>query len=248
MRAALITGAAKRLGAEMAKHLINEGWSVGIHYNRSKGEAEKIGRLARDKGLEARTYAYDLSEPDAPEALVDQFLADFPGAYLLINNAAIFHRDTIKNFSKKLFYDHILLNTLVPTLLIQRFAEKKTDDICVINMLDQKVENITPDYFSYTVSKLALHNITRMTAMALWPHCRVNGIAPGLTLRSGDQTEEEFEKAFTRTPLGVGPTVEEICQAVSLIANTSSITNQIIVLDGGRHMLTKFPFDDLPKE
>ncbi len=248
MRAALITGAAKRLGAEMAKHLINEGWSVGIHYNRSEGDAFKIADLAAEKGVEAKTYAFDLSEPDAPEQLIDQFVEDFSGAYLLINNAAIFQRDTIQEFSKKLFYDHILLNTLVPTVLIQRFAEKKKDEICIINMLDQKVQNVTPDFFSYTVSKLALHNITRMSAMALWPHCRVNGIAPGLTLRSGDQTEEEFERAFNRTPLGVGPTVEEICDAVSLFANTSSITNQIIVLDGGRHMLTHFPFEDLPKE
>lgn len=248
MRAALITGAGKRIGAEMAKHLIEEGWSVGIHYNKSEGEAKQIAELAAAKGVEARIYGFDLSEPDAPEALIDAFVTDFPAAYLLINSAAIFERDTIKNFSKEMFYDHIHINTLVPTLLIQRFAEKQTDDICVINMLDQKVQNVTPDYFSYTVSKLALHNITRMTAMALWPHCRVNGIAPGLTLRSGDQTEEEFERAHQRTPLGVGPTVEDICQTVSLVANTHSMTNQIIVLDGGRHMLTKFPFEDLPTE
>jgi NAD(P)-dependent dehydrogenase (short-subunit alcohol dehydrogenase family) len=115
-------------------------------------------------------------------------------------------------------------------------------------MLDQKVANATPDFFSYTISKLALHNATRMMAMSLWPKTRVNGIAPGIVLRSGDQTEEQFRAVHSRTPLGIGPSLSEICRAVALLADTPSITGQVITIDGGRHLLNKFPFEDLPKE
>ena len=115
-------------------------------------------------------------------------------------------------------------------------------------MLDQKVANATPDFFSYTISKLALHNATRMLAMSLWPKTRVNGIAPGLVLRSGDQTEEQFRQVHSRTPLGVGPSLGEICRAVSLLAGTPSITGQVVTIDGGRHLQIKYPFEDVPKE
>ena len=108
-------------------------------------------------------------------------------------------------------------------------------------MLDQKVTGVTPDFFSYTISKLALHNATRMLAMSLWPKTRVNGIAPGLVLRSGDQTEEQFQQVHNRTPLGVGPSLQEICRAVSLLAGTPSITGQVITIDGGRHLLHQVP-------
>jgi NAD(P)-dependent dehydrogenase (short-subunit alcohol dehydrogenase family) len=140
------------------------------------------------------------------------------------------------------------LNALSPILLTRAFHRLGAGQNCVINMLDQKVANVTPDFFSYTISKLALHNATRMLAMSLWPKTRVNGIAPGLVLRSGDQTEEQFRQVHSRTPLGVGPSLGEICRAVSLLASTPSITGQVVTIDGGRHLQIKYPFEDVPKE
>jgi NAD(P)-dependent dehydrogenase (short-subunit alcohol dehydrogenase family) len=160
----------------------------------------------------------------------------------------VFKRDTIASLSPSLWEEQLRINALAPILLTRAFHRLSAAQNCVINMLDQKVANATPDFFSYTISKLALHNATRMMAMSLWPKTRVNGIAPGIVLRSGDQTEEQFRAVHNRTPLGIGPSLQEICRAVALLADTPSITGQVITIDGGRHLLNKFPFEDLPKE
>ena len=145
------------------------------------------------------------------------------------------------------WYDHMAINTLAPTLLTKHFCEHGEPGKCVINMLDQKVGFPSPDFFSYTVSKTALATITRLLAMEYHGRCRVNGIAPGLTLPSGPQSVEEFQKSFNDTPLGVGPTIEEICRAVTLFATSVAITGEIITIDGGRHLMKPAPpFVDLP--
>ena len=167
---------------------------------------------------------------------------------MLVNSASIFKKDTVATLSPSLWEEHLHINALSPILLTRAFHRLGKGQNCVINMLDQKVTGVTPDFFSYTISKLALHNATRMLAMSLWPKTRVNGIAPGLVLRSGDQTEEQFRQVHNRTPLGVGPSLPEICRAVALLAETPSITGQVITIDGGRHLLIKFPFEDLPRE
>ncbi len=143
------------------------------------------------------------------------------------------------------WHRHMDLNTLAPVLLTKAFTSDAKTRRCVINILDQKVTNLTPDYLSYTVSKYALFGITKMLAMELAPNCRVNAIALGLVLRSGDQTDEEFEKEFTNTPLQKGPALDEICKVVTLIAETDSMTGQILTIDGGRHMMHPVPpYDD----
>ena len=247
-KAALITGSARRVGRAIAKHLAGEGWDIAAHYNTSRDEAVSLQADVRAAGAECRLYAADLSDPAAADRLAEECIRDFPHASLLVNSASIFKKDTVANLSPALWEEHLRINALSPILLTRAFHRLGSGQNCVINMLDQKVANATPDFFSYTISKLALHNATRMLAMSLWPKTRVNGIAPGLVLRSGDQTEEQFRQVHSRTPLGVGPSLEEICRAVSLLADTPSTTGQVITIDGGRHLLIKFPFDDLPKE
>lgn len=247
-KAALITGAARRIGRAIAVHLAGEGWDIAAHYNTSRQEALSLQGEVRAAGAECRLYAADLSDPASADRLVEECIRDFPHASLLVNSASIFKKDTVATLSPGLWDEHLRINALSPILLTRAFHRLSAAQNCVINLLDQKVTGVTPDFFSYTISKLALHNATRMLAMSLWPKTRVNGIAPGLVLPSGDQTEEQFRQVHNRTPLGVGPSLPEICRAVVLLAETPSITGQVITIDGGRHLLIKFPFEDLPRE
>jgi NAD(P)-dependent dehydrogenase (short-subunit alcohol dehydrogenase family) len=247
-KAALITGSARRIGRAIAVHLAGEGWDIAAHYNTSRDEALSLQAEVKAKGVECRLYPANLSDPATADRLAEACIRDFPHASLLVNSASIFKKDTVATLSPDLWEEHLRINALSPILLTRAFHRLSAAQNCVINMLDQKVTNVTPDFFSYTTSKLALHNATRMLAMSLWPKTRVNGIAPGLVLRSGDQTEEQFQAVHNRTPLGIGPSLAEICRAVVLLAETPSITGQVITIDGGRHLLIKFPFDDLPRE
>jgi NAD(P)-dependent dehydrogenase (short-subunit alcohol dehydrogenase family) len=247
-KAALITGSARRIGRAIAVYLAGEGWDIAAHYNTSREEALSLQAEVKAAGVECRLYAADLSDPAAADRLAEECMRDFPHASLLVNSASIFKKDTVATLSPSLWEEHLRINALSPILLTRAFHRLGEGQNCVINMLDQKVTGVTPDFFSYTISKLALHNATRMLAMSLWPKTRVNGIAPGLVLRSGDQTEEQFRQVHSRTPLGIGPSLPEICRAVALLAETPSITGQVITIDGGRHLLIKFPFEDLPRE
>ncbi len=253
-KAALITGAARRVGRAIALHLAREGWDIAVHYRASRTDAEALAREIAALGVACRLYRFDLAEPDAAPALIDAFCDDFPAAGLLVNSAAMFERDTIDRFDLALWQGHMALNALAPILLARRFFERITmagtaepgDTANVVNILDQKVANLTPDYFSYTIAKAALASATQMLAMAFWPHVRVNGVAPGLVLPSGGQSEAEFRAMHGQTPLGVGVTVEDIGRTITYMVATPSLTGEIITLAGGANFIRKPPFRDLP--
>jgi NAD(P)-dependent dehydrogenase (short-subunit alcohol dehydrogenase family) len=246
-KAALITGAARRIGRALALHFAAEGWDVGLHYHSSAAAAAALEAEIAALGRCCRRYPADLAEPEAALAVAAAFRRDFPNARLLINSASIFRRDRLATLEPGLWDEHMRINALAPALLTRAFAAAPTGPMSVINLLDQKVGNLTPDFFSYTASKAALAAITRMLAMELAPTVRVNAIAPGLVLRSGAQTEPAFERAFAATPLGLGPTLGEICRAASLFADSPSITGQTIAIDGGRQLAPgRPPYDDLP--
>ncbi|MGE0611656.1 MAG: SDR family oxidoreductase [Hyphomicrobiales bacterium] len=247
-RAALVTGAARRIGRDIALHLAASGWDIGLHYANSKDEAEATAREIVAAGAACRLYAADLADAGAAAPLVDRFVGDFARAQLLVNSAAIFERDTLEDFGPDLWRRHMDLNTLAPLLLSKRFHEKTPGKGCIVNILDQKVGSLTPDYFSYTLSKCALADATRMMAMAMAPKTRVNAVAPGLVLVSGDLSQQQYERLHVRTPLGVGPEPAEIAGAVAWFAGTPSVTGQILTIDGGRHMMRDRPHDDLPKD
>ena len=179
-KAALITGSARRIGRAIAVHLAGEGWDIAAHYNTSRQEALSLQTEVKAAGVDCRLYAADLSDPAAADRLAEECMRDFPHASLLVNSASIFKKDTVATLSPSLWEEHLHINALSPILLTRAFHRLGKGQNCVINMLDQKVTGVTPDFFSYTISKLALHNATRMLAMSLWPKTRVNGIAPGL--------------------------------------------------------------------
>ncbi len=247
-KAALITGAARRLGRAIALHLGREGWDIGIHYHSSQDEARSLAEELRALGRTTGLYRAELGDPSSAEELIASFLGDFPRASLLVNNASTFEHDTIESLTPERWNRQLTVNALVPLLLARHFHHAAEAPAVIVNMLDQKIANLSPDFFSYTISKTALFNATRMLAMAFSPKTRVNGVAPGLVLRSGAQTDTEFAREHGNTPLSVGPTQEDICAAVSFIAAAPSMTGQVIVVDGGRHMVRALKYQDLTGE
>ena len=237
-RTALVTGAARRVGAAIARDLGASGWRVVVHYNRSEAEALALaGDIARGGGS-CELVRADLASRAEVEAVFPRALAKVGRIDCLINNAASFQYDTIETLSWSSWDAHMAANLAAPAFLCRDFAQQVPADGegVIINLLDQKVANVNPDVRSYTVSKVGLRGLTETLALALAPRIRVCGIAPGVTLISGKQTPQSFERAFKATPLGRSSTVEDIVAAVRFILATRSLTGQVLILDGGESL------------
>jgi len=241
----LITGAARRVGAAIATALAEDGWLVVAHYNSSAGDASALAESLNRKGPVCFPLQADLSRRADIEALIaraNAALATVSGKLAcLINNASPFVYDNLRSLSWESWAEHMVPGLYAPVFLAKLFAESLGGDETglIINMLDQKVDNLNPDFFSYTVSKVGLHGATRMLAMALAPRVRVCGIAPGIMLPSGKQNAEQFEAAWRRTPLGRNTTVEEIAGAVRFLIASPSATGNLITLDGGESLMRR---------
>jgi len=237
-KSAIITGAAKRIGARITKALGNEGWFVYLHYNSSSREAKKVLHEIKSNGGNGQLIKMDLSHPDCGEQIINQIDCTGPPVELLINNAAKFEYDDISNINSVSMDQHFFANVRGPMLLSKAFFEliTKGQQGCVINILDNKIFALNPDYLSYTISKAALQCATETLAMAMAPHVRVNGIAPGITLESGGQGDISFQKGQKMSPIGKVSSVEDIIKAVFFIVNTTSINGHIITIDGGQKL------------
>ena len=237
-KSAIITGAAKRIGARIAKALGNEGWFVYLHYNSSSREAKKVLHEIKSSGGNGQLIKMDLSHPDCGEQIINQIDCTAPPVELLINNAAKFEYDDISTVNSISMDQHFFANVRGPMLLSKAFFEliTKGQQGCVINVLDNKIFALNPDYLSYTISKAALQCATETLAMAMAPHIRVNGIAPGITLESGGQGDISFRKGQKMSPIGKVSSVEDIIKAVLFIVNTTSINGHIITIDGGQKL------------
>ena len=233
-RTVLVTGAARRIGAAIARALAADGWRVVLHCHRSAADAEA---LATEIGA-AGVLVADLADRPAVEGLIGRAAALAGPLQALVNNASTFRNDTVADVTWESFDAHWGPNLAAPLVLSRDFARQFTGEAggAIVNLLDQKVDNLNPDFMSYTLSKVALAALTRTLAMALAPRIRVNGVSPGLTLISGKQTEQSFQRAWRATPLGCSSTPEELADAVRFILRTPSITGQNLVLDGGESL------------
>lgn len=241
----LITGAARRVGAAIAEGLAADGWLVVAHYNSSGEAAAALADALNARGPVCFPLQADLSRREDIEGLIaraNAALAPSGGRLTcLVNNASPFVYDNLPSLSWESWADHMVPGLYAPVFLSKLLAETLGGDETglIVNILDQKVENLNPDFFSYTVSKFGLYGATRMLAMALAPRIRVCGIAPGIMLPSGKQNIEQFKAAWRRTPLGRNATVEEIVRAVRFLIESPSATGSIITLDGGESLMRR---------
>ncbi len=234
----LVTGAARRLGRQIALDLAAHGYDLALHYGRSRDEAEDTAREARAHGATAELFAANLADEAACRTLVPAAAARFGRLDALVNNAAAFVYDDAPGFTYAAMEEHLRTNTGAPIVLTQALHALLGSEGrgCVVNLLDQKLWNPNPDYFSYTLSKAALQAATVMLAQALAPRLRVCGVAPGVTLVSGAMSDEEFAAAHALTPLRRSSTPEDVARAVRFLIESPAITGTTLLVDGGQHL------------
>jgi NAD(P)-dependent dehydrogenase (short-subunit alcohol dehydrogenase family) len=234
----LITGAGKRIGRAIALDLAEHGWDVAVHYFTSKTDADDVVAEIRGKGGRAAAIQADLGKEAEVAALVPAAVERLGTLSALINNASVFERDEVGSADRESWDRHMETNLRAPFVLSQAFARQLPESIqgSIVNILDQRVWNLTPHFMSYTLSKAGLWTLTQTLAMALAPRIRVNGIGPGPTLRNDRQSEEHFAAQWENVPLKRPTSPQEICDAIRFLIDASAVTGQMIALDGGEHL------------
>jgi NAD(P)-dependent dehydrogenase (short-subunit alcohol dehydrogenase family) len=240
-RTALVTGAARRLGREIALALARAGWDIAVHHGRSVQQADEVVDEITRLGQRAQAFGADLADDAQVRAMFDTAWEAMGPIGLLINNASRFQYDSPAAFEPAELLRHLGPNLAAPLRLAQRLharlAALPEARGVVINLLDQKLANLNPDFFSYTVTKAGLGAATRMMAMAFAPVLRINGVSPGATLVSWTQTPEEFERASRIALTGRSSTPADIAQAVVFLADAPAITGVDLPVDGGQHLM-----------
>jgi NAD(P)-dependent dehydrogenase (short-subunit alcohol dehydrogenase family) len=233
-KTAIVTGGARRIGAALVRALAQDGWHVLIHCNRSREEAEA---LAAETG-DATVISADLADPAAAERIMAA-AEGLPPARLLVNNASLFTYDSFDDFSVEDWEAHQAVNLRAPALLSRAFAQAAGEGALIVNLLDAKLLQPNPDFFTYTVSKMGFAGLTELLARALAPRkIRVCGIAPSVTLVSGPQSRENFDAVHRMNALERGVDVAEIVAALRFIIATPTYTGQTITIDGGQRFLS----------
>lgn len=238
MKGALVTGAGVRIGSAFAVALAEDGYFVFVHYNSSDRGARATVTDIIAKGGKARAVQADLASAEQAEALVDR--CQEPGVKLVcvVNNASIFELDRAPTATAAVFDRHMAINLRAPLLIAQALARQLPADVVglIVNLVDQKLFNLNPDFLTYTLSKMGLHGLTHMLAQALAPRLRVMGIAPGLTLQGLHQTPERFAEQHVANPLGVGVTTDDLVRALRYIVATPSVSGDTLIVDSGEHL------------
>jgi hypothetical protein len=230
----LVTGAAQRIGREIALHLASQGWRVAVHHRQSADAAAQAVAELREAGSAAQAFAADLADEEQCNALVPQVRAAFGRIDAVVNNASLFQYDDVASFTMANMEAHWRTNT-APAILLAR-ALAAAGGGCVVNLLDQKLWNPNPDYLSYTLSKAALQAATTLLAQALAPRVRVCGVAPGVTLLSGEMSASEFAASHAMTPLQRSSTPQDVARAVHFLLTSPAITGTTLLVDGGQHL------------
>ncbi len=237
-RAALVTGAAQRIGRAIALALAEDGWAVAVHYRSRPAAAEELVRMIGQRGGRAVSLSADLAREAEVATLVPRAVAALGPMGCLVNNASSFDDDRALTATRASWDHHIEVNLRAPFVLMQDFARllPAGSDGAIINLLDERVWKLTPYFVSYTLSKAGLWALTQTMALALAPRIRVNGIGPGPTLPSPRQSDEQFRRQYESTPLRRGTSPVEIAAAVRFILAAPALTGQMIALDGGQHL------------
>jgi len=239
LKTVLVTGAAKRLGRAIARDLAARGWTVAVHYNTSRAEAEETRNSILAAGGRAELFKADLTIESETTGLLPAIAQDLGPITALVNNASLFENDTIETLTAQSWRMHIEANLHAPLLLSQAFARQLPEgmDGAIVNLLDQRLLKPTPQFLSYGVSKAGLHWLTVTLAQALAPRIRVNAVAPGPTLRNARQSEVHFERQSASTILGHGATPEDVAKATQYLLEAQAVTGQMIAVDGGQHLI-----------
>jgi NAD(P)-dependent dehydrogenase (short-subunit alcohol dehydrogenase family) len=240
---ALVTGGAKRIGAAIIRRLTREGYAAAIHCHGSAREAEQLAAEVRAGGGRAAVLVADLVDPAAVDGLVPAAEAALGPVTCLVNNASMFAADTLMDFDVPTWNRQFSVNIRAPSALAKAFARQLPDgrDGAIINIIDQRVWKLTPEFYSYTLSKAALWAATRTMAQALAPRIRVNGVGPGPTLANPHDGPEGVEMEAAGTPLGRPVAPEDIADAVAWLAAARSVTGQMIAVDSGQHIGWRTP-------
>lgn len=240
--AALVTGAAGRIGAAFVQALAADGYDVALHYRSSRAAAERTADAARACGGRVELVEADLAEPAARGRLLCEARARLGALEVLVNNASLFAYDDLAGLEEPRWREHLEVNLTAPVFLIRDFARALAEDGggasgVVVNLLDQKVARPNPDFLSYTAARMGLAGLTAPLALALAPHVRLAGIAPGLTLPSQVHPDADFGRAQASAPLRRGPTPDDLVSALRFILRTPSFTGQVITVDGGESLV-----------
>ena len=241
-RKIIITGGATRIGAAIARKLSGPGKEIIIHYNKSKLKADSLKKDLQKEGAIVYLVKGDLSKENDVNKVVKFAKLKLKFFDCLINNASLFENDKLENFSTDGWGKHLRTNLRTPALLSKEFAKNiRGKNNNIINIIDQRVFKLTPYFFSYTISKTGLYTLTKTSAMSLAPYVRVNGIAPGPTIKNKRQSEEHFKRQYSATPLKKQVDVEEICNAVDFFIKNRSITGQVLAIDSGQNLNWQTP-------
>ena len=234
----LITGGATRIGKEIAIHFSKKGWNIAIHYFKSSAKAKNLKKIIEKNSTKVALIKADLKNINQINKIIPIAKRKLGSIDCLINNAALFERDDISNFTTKSWNDHLNINLLAPALLIKQFAKQtqKKDKLNIINIIDQRVFKLTPIFMSYTLSKSALYTLTKTMAMRLAPNIKVNGIAPGPTIKSKRQSIKHFNNQAKSTLLKKPVGLNNICDTVEFLINNNSITGEVVAVDSGQNL------------
>ena len=241
-RKIIITGAATRIGAAIARKLSGPNIEIVVHYNKSRSKAEKLKKDLEKKGSKIYLAKADLSKENDIIKMLKFSKSKLKYFDCLINNASLFENDKLENFTIKSWDSHLKTNLKTPALLSKEFAKNiKGKNNNIINIIDQRIFKLTPYFFSYTISKTGLYTLTKTSAMSLAPNIRVNGIAPGPTIKNKRQSEKHFRKQYLATPLKRQVDVRQICNAVDFFIKNMSITGQVLAIDSGQNLNWQTP-------
>jgi NAD(P)-dependent dehydrogenase (short-subunit alcohol dehydrogenase family) len=248
LKTALVTGAARRIGRAIALSLAEDGWAVAlcIRHDRADREAAEVSREIESRGARAVVLKADLRDMKAVERLVPDAAAALGPVTLLVNNASVFEQDDAASMTPESWDEHMEVNLRAPVFLSRHLDAQLRQSGAgaggnIINIIDQRVWRPNPTFLSYTLSKMALWDMTQVMAQALAPRVRVNGIGPGPTLANTLQSQADFEREAGATILHRGTTPDEICAGIRFILASPSMTGQMIALDGGQHLAWETP-------